>query len=301
AEFTFRASSKEKRTQRDASSLLTSAGRMRLTSQGKFASTAISGSAPRRSGHIVTLRSSLSAAPLRCVLLATDREGYGNLCELITRGRRQAKKGEYNLLLSDLEQGLCGCLALWLPPAQPDLEQARWLSERFRNRAWIAVELLCGHDDSTRLAELQEISRRSGLPLVAAGDVHMHVRQRRALQDTLTAIRLKCTVAQAGRALFPNGERHLRRLERLARLYPPELLIETLNVAERCTFSLDTLRYEYPEELVPAGETPASHLRKLTEAGFQWRFGQQLSGNRDQESDDKSQKATGADVELHAS
>ena len=101
----------------------------------------------------------------------------------------------------------------------------------------------------------------------------MHVRARRALQDTLTAIRLKSSVAESGHALFPNGERYLRSRERLGRLYPPELLIETLNVAERCCFSLDSLRYEYPEELVPPGETPASHLRKLTEDGFRWRFG----------------------------
>jgi error-prone DNA polymerase len=226
------------------------------------------------------------AAQLRCVLLATDRQGYGNLCELITRGRRQAKKGEYHLTWHDVEHGLPGCLALWLPPSQPDLEHAHWLSERFRGNVWIAAELLCGADDRARLVELQALAKQSGLPLVASGDVHMHVRKRRALQDTLTAIRLKCTVGEAGHALFSNGERHLRRLERLARLYPPELLIETLNVAERCSFSLDCLRYEYPEELVPAGETPASYLRKLTEAGFYWRFGCQLS-------EDSSQAACG--------
>jgi error-prone DNA polymerase len=236
--------------------------------------------ATRAGSSPFTLHSSPRAAQLRLILLATDRQGYGNLSELITRGRRQAKKGEYRLTLLDIEQGLPGCLAIWLPPAQPDIERARWLSERFRDTAWIAAELLCGPDDRSRLTELQNLSRQSGLPLIAAGDVHMHVRKRRALQDTLTAIRLKCTVAQAGHALFPNGERHLRRLERLAQLYPPELLIETLNAAERCTFSLDTLRYEYPEELVPAGETPTGHLRKLTEAGFYWRFGCQMSDVR---------------------
>ena len=248
--------------------------------------------AQRTNPSPLTLHPSPDAALLRLVLLATDRQGYSNLCELITRGRRQAKKGEYSLTLRDIEQGLPGCLALWLPPSQPDLEHARWLSERFRGNAWIAAELLCGPDDRTHLMQLEEISRQSGLPLIAAGDVHMHVRKRRALQDTLTAIRLKCTVAQAGHALFPNGERHLRRLERLAQIYPPELLIETLNAAQRCTFSLDTLRYEYPEELVPAGETPTSHLRKLTEAGFQWRFGQQLSDDRDQKSGIRNQGVT---------
>jgi error-prone DNA polymerase len=110
------------------------------------------------------------------------------------------------------------------------------------------------------------------MPLLAAGDVHMHVRGRRALQDALTAVRLKKPIAQCGQALFPNGERHLRSRERLARIYPPELLIETLNVAERCRFSLDELRYEYPEEIVPAGETGTSWLRRLTLQGFRWRF-----------------------------
>ena len=213
---------------------------------------------------------------LRVVLLATDREGYGNLSELITRGRRQERKGEYRLTHADLECGLPGCLALLLPAAEPSLDDVRWLGERFPGNAWIAAELLCGPDDSARFDRLDRLSRDSGLPLAAAGDVHMHLRARRALQDTLTAIRLKCPVASVGHTLLPSGEHHLRRRERLARIYPPELLIETLNVAERCHFSLDSLRYEYPEELVPAGETPAGWLRKLAEEGFRWRFGSEL-------------------------
>ena len=219
---------------------------------------------------------------LRVVLLATDREGYGNLSELITRGRRQARKGEYRLTRSDIECGLPGCLALLLPAAEPSLDDAHWLGKRFPSDAWIAAELLCGPDDRARLDRLDRLSRESGLPLVAAGDVHMHLRARRALQDTLTAVRLKCPIAHVGRALLPSGERHLRRRERLARIYPPELLIETLNVAERCCFSLDSLRYEYPEELVPAGETPVSWLRKLAEEGFRWRFGSELSTSADE-------------------
>ncbi|MEO8629578.1 MAG: error-prone DNA polymerase, partial [Betaproteobacteria bacterium] len=224
-----------------------------------------------------TQRQLSTATTLRFVLLAVDRQSYGRLSELITRARRQAKKGEYRLTRADLDSGLPGCLALLLPALPIDLEQAQWLGQRFPDRAWIAAELLFGPDDRRRLESLEQLSQQSGLPLVAAGDVHMHARGRRALQDTLTAIRLKCPIAQAGHALFPNAERHLRRPERLAHLYPPELLIETLNVADRCQFSLDSLRYEYPEELVPEGETPASHLRNLTEAGFRWRFGCELS------------------------
>jgi len=209
---------------------------------------------------------------LRIVLLATSRDGYGHLCELITRGRRQAKKGEYRLTRADLDHGVPGCLALWLPPAHPSLDDALWLGQRFPGTAWIAVELLCGPDDRARLEQLAQLSEDSGLPLVAAGDVHMHVRSRRTLQDTLTAIRLRRPIKECGKALFPSGERHLRPCARLGKIYPPELLIETLALSERCNFSLDELRYEYPEELVPPGETPTTHLRALTEQGLKKRF-----------------------------
>src|SRR5512133_104466 len=206
------------------------------------------------------------------VLLATDREGYGNLSQLITRGRRRGAKGRYVLETKDLDQGLPGCLALLLPGAVPDVAQARWLAERFPGRAWIAVELLCGANDKARLAALRELGAASGLPLVAAGDVHMHLRSRRKLQDTLTAIRLCKPLAQCGHALYPNAERHLRLRLRLANLYPRELLEETLRIAAHCNFSLDSLRYEYPEEIVPPDATPSGHLRALTEAGLARRF-----------------------------
>jgi error-prone DNA polymerase len=111
---------------------------------------------------------------------------------------------------------------------------------------------------------LRELSARTGIPLVAAGDVHMHVRSRKKLQDTLTAIRLRTPLARCGRQLLPNAERYLRPLYRLARIYPADLLAETLAIAERCNFSLDELRYEYPEEIVPAGETPTTYLRRAT-------------------------------------
>ena len=241
---------------------------------------------PRTTYHVPRHQSRItnheSRTSVRLVLLATDRNGYGNLAELISRGRRRAAKGKYELTCGDLEQGLPGCLALLLPESIPDLEYALWLKSRFEGRCWIAAELFLGPDDRARLAALETFSLEADIPLVAAGDVHMHVRARRALQDTLTAIRLKSSVAESGHALFPNGERYLRSRERLGRLYPPELLIETLNVAERCCFSLDSLRYEYPEELVPPGETPASHLRKLTEDGFRWRFAHELRPQEEQ-------------------
>jgi error-prone DNA polymerase len=209
--------------------------------------------------------------------LAKDREGYGNLCALLTRGRRSAEKGQYRLLREDLAGGLSGCLALFLPSLTPSPEEAHWVAENFPGRAWLAVELLRGPDDRARLARLQELGAQAGLPLTAAGDVHLHVPERQPLQDVLTAIRLRTTVASAGHALHPNRERHLRPRVLLARLYPPALLEETLRIAEACRFSLEELRYEYPEEVVPPGEVPSEYLRRLTEEGVRRRWPQGAS------------------------
>ena len=213
---------------------------------------------------------------LRCVLLATNRRGYGQLCRLITAGRRAAVKGTYRLCLQDLERPLDDCLVLWLPSAAgvavESVAQARFLRERFEGRLWLAVELLGGGQDRRLLRERVAFANSQGLPSVACGDVHMHRPERRALQDTLTAIRLRLPLAAAGQALFPNGERHLRPLARLAKLYPAPLLQATLEVVQRCRFSLDELRYEYPAELVPAGYTATRWLRALTEEGLQRRY-----------------------------
>jgi error-prone DNA polymerase len=211
---------------------------------------------------------------LKFVLYATDRATYGDLAQLITRGRRNATKGSYALTRDDVVVLAPRCLALWVPPAgEPTTTDVRWFADAFPGRAWIAATLLARSGDRARLARLKALAQETGLPLVAAGDVHMHARVRRALQDTLTAIRLRTPIAECGYALFPNGERHLRSRARLATLYPRELTDATLDLAERCTFSLDELRYEYPEELVPAGATPASHLRELVDAGLRRRYG----------------------------
>ncbi|HVE50308.1 MAG TPA: error-prone DNA polymerase [Casimicrobiaceae bacterium] len=216
---------------------------------------------------------------VKLVLLATDRTTYGDLSQLITRGRRNAKKGAYRLTRSDVADIASPCLALWVPPdvlavdAKALADQARFLADTFGDRAWLAVELFAQAGDASRLAELEAVGTRHGLPLVAAGDVHMHARARRALQDTLTAIRLRKPIAQCGYALHPNGERHLRSRGRLGTLYPRALTDATLDVIERASFSLDELRYEYPREIVPKGESPASWLRKLTEIGLARRYG----------------------------
>ncbi|HUO95318.1 MAG TPA: PHP domain-containing protein, partial [Steroidobacteraceae bacterium] len=209
----------------------------------------------------------------RLALLATDRAAYGRLVALLTRGRRAAPKGSYRLRRADLEaEPLEGCLALWLPGRVADATEGAWVRERFGEDAWLAVELMAAGRDRERLGELEALGRRLGLPRVASGDVHLHLRERQPLQDVLTAVRLGLTVESAGLALYANGERHLKSRAELARRYPAALLAATLAVAERARFSLEELRYEYPEELVPEGHTPASWLRALTEAGFARRF-----------------------------
>ncbi|MEC9406140.1 MAG: error-prone DNA polymerase [Pseudomonadota bacterium] len=201
----------------------------------------------------------------RLVLLATDRAGYGQLCQLITLARGRRAKGDYALELHDLlTEPLDGCLLLWLDGDEAGLQA---LAQRFAGRTWLVAELFATADREQRLADWQAQAQRLGLPVVAAGDVHMHARGRRALQDTLTAIRLGRPIAELGYALFPNGERHLRPLASLQALYPPEWLAETQAVARRCRFHLTELRYEYPHELIPSGHTPSSWLRSLVEQG----------------------------------
>jgi error-prone DNA polymerase len=192
---------------------------------------------------------------------------------LISRGRRAAPKGHYSLTRQDLvESGLEHCFVLWVPCDPPQKEQAQWLQHQFGTRVRIAVELLRSGADKQHLQILQALGRELQIPLVASGDVHMHSRDRRRLQDAVTAIRLNIPIAEAGWQLYPNGERHLRERERLARLYPPDLLAESVAIANACTFSLEELRYEYPRELVPEGYTPTTYLRKLVEEGIRWRW-----------------------------
>ncbi|GAB3242772.1 error-prone DNA polymerase [Chitinimonas naiadis] len=222
---------------------------------------------------------------LRLVLLAPDREAYGDLSELITVGRRRADKGRYQLTRQDVALFSQRLLALWLPAAEPTQEDGHWFAHYFPERAWIAIELFQEARDQERLQDLLALGQACGLPCVASGDVHMHLRSRRMLQDVMTAIRLGKPVMQCGMALYPNGERHLRSKVALGRIYPAQLLEETVRIAERCTFSLASLRYEYPSELVPPGLTASAHLRTLTEAGLHRRYPQGVSASVWQQAD----------------
>jgi error-prone DNA polymerase len=215
----------------------------------------------------------------KIVLLVENLGGYQALCKLITLARRRAQKGSYQLLREDLsEVALDGLLALWVPDNTSDLQPSHWLRSLFGERLWLSVQLHRGPDDAQRLQQLLHLAAQLQIPAVASGDVHMHARGRRALQDTMTAIAHHTTVAEAGHRLFPNGERHLRPLAILAEVYPAALREASLDIARRCRFDLGQLRYQYPRELVPEDHSATSWLRELTECGMRWRWPQGTPG-----------------------
>ena len=170
-----------------------------------------------------------------------------------------------------------GLFALWLPDRIPDAADGAWLQSIFGECAYLAVELHRDGDDTHRFAQLLQLADSLRMTPVAAGDVHMATRRERVLQDTMTAIRHGVPLAEAGELLFRNGERHLRTRRALANIYGAmeggqALLATAVDIARRCTFSMKEVKYVYPRELVPEGETPASWLRQLTEAGMQERW-----------------------------
>ncbi len=250
------------------------------------------GAAKEHPLHLILGSEITLACGLKLVLLAMNREGYGNLSEWISLGRCRAPKGSYDVRRADIGvpmtpdepcgpahlRGLPGCVALFVPNRHADdsllNEQAAWVAATFASRAWIALELLHRLDDDCLLERLRALSQRHGLPLVAAGDVHMHVRSRKPLQDTLTAIRLGKPLSECGLALQANAEQHLRQRLRLAQIYPPECLEQACIIASKCSFSLEELRYQYPEEIVPKGESLSGYLRRITYEGAAGRFSQ---------------------------
>ena len=219
-------------------------------------------------------------APFVLTVLACNLNGYGNLCEFITRLRQTAPKGSYRLRIEDIDPpALTDCLVLASPEREStdaQLEQiGRWLLTSFTGRCWFAVEMYRQLDDEMWLHRLRQLSELTAIPLVASGDVRMHRRSRKPLHDVMAATRVGRPLSECGLDLEPNAEQHLRSRLQLAQRFPVELMEQTLQVAARCHFSLDELRYQYPTEVVPEGQTPARYLRQLTDegAGRRWPAG----------------------------
>jgi error-prone DNA polymerase len=207
----------------------------------------------------------------------TDRAAYGRLSRLVTLGRRRAPKGECYLALEDLLEHGAGQIIVALPPDKPDAAFAgrlRKLADHFPGSCYLAAHHLYRGDDARRLAALAVLSERCGVALVATNDVSMHDPSRRSLADVLTCIREKCTIGQAGFRLAANAERHLKPAAEMARLFRdyPRALSRAIEIAEACAFSLDELRYEYPDELTGGGRTPQEELEELTWAGARERY-----------------------------
>jgi error-prone DNA polymerase len=238
-------------------------------------------------GSQITVTPEDHSPPFNLIIFAMNKNGYGNLSELITVGRMRAEKGSYHVRPRDIAmpvgdlvhlRGLPDCQFVLAPRYCANYEeverQAAWLVQTVPGRARIALTLHHRNKDVKHRQLVQGISEEFSMPVVATGDVMMHVRSYKPLHDTVTAIRHTIPVSQCGYKLSSNAEQHLRSRLRLGNLYPREALDESVRLAQLCSFSLDELRYEYPHELVPEGETPTSYLRKESYIGAHWRYPQ---------------------------
>jgi error-prone DNA polymerase len=216
-----------------------------------------------------------------------DRAAYGRLCQLLTRGKRgddtdKTEKGECHLKLDDLLEFSEGQLLILTLPHRFEAEKAlKVLGQLQSSRAdgvWLAASLLYRGDDRRRLGRLQRISETARVPLLATNEVLYHHPARRPLQDVLTCIREKTTIDAIGKRLEANAERYLKPAHEMARLFRdvPEAITETMRFANRINFSLDQLRYQYPDEPVPPGKTAQQHLEDLTWAGVKQYFSDRI-------------------------
>jgi error-prone DNA polymerase len=215
--------------------------------------------------------------PLSLVLLAPNRSGYEQLSALITRARRRSEKGSYTLLAKDLERQTQHLLAIWLPNKRSStnelvIAQGQWLKGIFAKRLSLGVNQLLQAGDHNDYLWKYQLATTLEIPMLACGNVHMHSSERKPLQDILTAIRLNTPVQELGACLQANSEQRLRPISTLQKLYPKPLLEEACRVASLCTFSLEELRYEYPEELVPAELTATEYLLYLVQQGATTRW-----------------------------
>jgi error-prone DNA polymerase len=218
------------------------------------------------------------APPL--VLWATNRSSYGRLSRLLTVGRRRAEKGECQLTFQDVAEHaeglLAGVLLQHVENSEELVQQLFAYRDVFEDRCYLLAEIFRGPDDRQLLHEWKILSKQSRIPLVAAGDVHYHTPARLPLHDVLSSIRHGVTLQTAQGVLFPNAQRHLKPIEEIAYAFSemPEIVQRTVEVAARCSFSLDELRYEYPIELAPEGYTPIAYLRHLARKGAEQRYPQ---------------------------
>ena len=206
----------------------------------------------------------------------TDRAAYARLCRLLTLGKGRTGKGGCDLSWADLAADGDGLLLVLLPD-QPDDALAAALArlgQDFRDRGYLSLTLRRRAGDAVRLHRLGEMAADAGVPTVVTGDVLYHAPERRILQDVMTCIREGCTIDEAGFRRERSADRHLKGPAEMARLYArhPEALARTLEITDRCTFSLSELRYQYPDEADVPGETPQAGLERLVRESVPRRY-----------------------------
>ncbi|MEZ9364717.1 error-prone DNA polymerase [Vibrio sp. 10N.286.49.E11] len=208
------------------------------------------------------------------VLICPNRQAYAELCRIITNARRRSSKGHYQLSEWDIMSAK-HCFILWLPQQKnEDAHWGQWLSQHHSGRLWIGLQRHLKQTDQQYTDYCVELSQHHQLPITACGGVLMHNANRLPLQHSLTAIKYQKPITEVGSHLLANAERCLRSINKLSHIFKAEWLEESNRIAELCEFDLNSLRYEYPSELIPQGETPMSYLRMLVEKGKRARFPQ---------------------------
>jgi error-prone DNA polymerase len=210
---------------------------------------------------------------LKILLLCPNRAAYAELCRIITNARKRAPKGEYKLDIWDIKS-VKHCLVLWLPTGVPEHDEqwANLLKRYHQTRSWIGLQRHLTANEHRYINYLEQLHHTHQLPICACGGVLMHINQRQALQQTLCAIAKGQSVQSLGRTLSANSERYLRPLHKINSLFNSEHIAQSSKLAKRCHFDLDSLRYEYPSELVPSGKTATEYLRELVLHGMKLRF-----------------------------
>ncbi|MEH6591400.1 MAG: error-prone DNA polymerase, partial [Halioglobus sp.] len=211
---------------------------------------------------------------VKLVALAPSRAAYSELSGLISMARRRSPKGEYRVALRDVVFHLKRCLLIWLPAEASDADYAygQQLQRLCKARVWLGVSHVLGNNEGARYQALYAMAVQLDLPMVACGNIQMHHATRKPLHDVLTALRHNTSVDQLGRKRLANSQQHLRQISKLQQLYPPVLIEQGNHIASLCSFSLDELRYEYPEEVVPQQHSANSYLRELVSSGCEVRW-----------------------------
>ena len=241
-----------------------------ITDECSFAGVVKAHVAAKEAGIPLIIGSELNLEEgIKLLALVPSRAAYSELSGLISMARRRSPKGEYRVSLRDVIFHLKRALLIWLPEAddEPTRAYGQQLMRLCKGRVWLGVCHLLGNNESNNYMSSYKLASELGMPMVACGNVQMHSANRKPLHDVFTALRHNSSIHQLGTKRLANSQQHLRSIENLQQLYPSALLQESVYIASLCSFSLDQLRYEYPEEVVPKTYTANSYLHELVRSG----------------------------------